>query len=246
ASVWKAAALSIIAALVCWAPGQALAQETGDKGEQTRPRAVAETGNDQYFNNIYRDFYDTYKIGPGDQLAIRVLGQPDYSIEKAEVSPTGHVYHQLLGDVYVAGLTLDDLNRKLTSGLSQYIIDPKVSTSLLVANSALIGVLGDITRPGIVVMVRPMTVLDAISAAGGITDLGSKSNVSLLRPLGNGRMATIKVNVKRIMEGKANPEENVLLRAGDTLIVHGNTRKKISYITSLVGFGSFLGFLLNR
>jgi hypothetical protein len=65
----------------------------------------------------------------------------------------------------------------------------------------------------------------------------------LLRHVGDGRMNTVKVNVKRIVEGKATAEENVTLRAGDTIIVHGNFKKKLSYITSLVGFGQFVAFL---
>jgi polysaccharide export outer membrane protein len=249
-SAWKTAVSFIVAALVVTGPvigardAAAQTQATGGRNEQAR--AVADVSGDQYFDNIYRNFYDTYKLGPADQLAIRVVGQPDYTLERAEVSPTGHIYHPLLGDVQVVGLTVDELKSKLSAGFSQYIIDPRVSVSLLSANSALIGVLGDITKPGIIVMSRPMTVLDAIRESGGVTALGSKSNVSLLRQLGNGRMATLKVNVKRILEGKASPEENVMLQAGDTLIVHGNLKKKLGFVSTLVGFGTFMDFILRR
>jgi protein involved in polysaccharide export with SLBB domain len=91
-----------------------------------------------------------------------------------------------------------------------------------------------------------MNVLDAITAAGGVSDSGSKSNVTVLRQHGGGRLATMKVNVKRILEGKAGPEENIALQAGDTVIVHGNLRKKIGAFTSLVGFGRFMDFLVRR
>jgi protein involved in polysaccharide export with SLBB domain len=78
-----------------------------------------------------------------------------------------------------------------------------VSAELLEANSAKIGVLGDIMRPGILVMNKPMNVLEAITASGGITDMGNKSGVIVLRQLRDGRAQTLKVNVKRILEGKA-------------------------------------------
>lgn len=226
---------------------QVLAQKLADKPAE-KP-AVASTSDeliDPYFKRVYKDFYESYKLGPDDELAIRVLKQPDYSLEKIKVSPVGRIYHPLLGDVEVAGLTVDKLTEKLTIDLSQYIIDPKVSVSLLEANSAKIGVLGDVTHPGIVVMTRPMTVLDALSATGGISDLGSKSNVTVLRQSGYDRPQTLKINVKRILEGKANTEENFRLQAGDTVIVHGNTRKKIGQVTSLLGFGNFLAFLIGR
>ena len=198
---------------------------------------------DEYFRAIYRDFYNNYKLGPDDQIALRVKGQPDYSLEQVTVSPVGRIYHPLLGDLDVAGLTVPKLTEKLTIELSQYIIEPTVSISLLTANSAKIGVLGDVPHPGVLVMARPMTLLDAISASGGIADTGSKSNVTLLRQIGEGRMFTRTVNVKRILEGKSEPEENLALKAGDTIIVHGNLKKKISSITSLMGFGNFVGFV---
>lgn len=195
---------------------------------------------DPYFKTIYRDFYEHYKIGPADLLAVRVVGQPEYSLEKVVVSPVGRVYHPLVGDIDVAGLTITGATEKLTLALVEYIREPRVSVALLEANSAKIGVLGDVNHPGIVLMARPMTVLDAISAAGGVNDLGSKSNITLLRQTGDGTMRTSKVNLKRVMEGKANPEENVMLQAGDTLVVHGNFKKTLSTITQLAGFGSFV------
>lgn len=195
---------------------------------------------DPYFKNIYRDFYNTYKLGPSDQIAVRVLGQPDYSLEKAQISPVGRIYHPLVGDVDVAGLTISRATEKLTLQLGEFIRDPKVSVSLIEANSAKIGVLGDVNHPGIVIMARPMSVMDALAASGGVSDLGSKSDVTILRQAGNGTMRTMKVNVKRIMQGKANPEENVILQAGDTVIVHGNFKKAFATVTSLAGFGSFV------
>jgi polysaccharide export outer membrane protein len=213
---------------------------------QTPAPAAGQTSgddHDQFFNGIYREFYDTYRLGPADEIAIRVTGQPDYTLERVKVSPTGSVYHPLLGDVEVAGMTVPRLTELLTRDLSEYLINPKVSVALIEANSAKIGVLGDVVHPGILIMNKPMNVLEAISASGGVADTGDKSGVVVLRQLRDGRGQTFKVNVKRILEGKAGPEENVPLQAGDTVIVNGNTKKKVSYILSLAGFGSFLSFI---
>jgi len=127
--------------------------------------------------------------------------------------------------------------------MSEYLINPKVSVELIEANSAKIGVLGDVMRPGILVMNKPMSVLEAITASGGIADTGDKSGVVVLRQLRDGRAQTLKVNVKRILDGKAGAEENIALQAGDTVIVNGNTKKKMANILSLAGFGSFLSFV---
>jgi len=245
------AAIVMLAVMIL--AGTAAAQSTSapfrpaadDKPAQSQPAGANEAA-DPYFKDIYRHFYTTYKLGPADEVAIRVVGQPDYTVEKAQVSPVGRLYHPLIGDVDVAGLTISQATERLTISFSEFIREPRVSVSLLAANSSMIGVLGDVARPGILVMSRPMTLLDAISASGGVTDYGSQSNITLVRKVGDGTMRTTKVNVKRILEGKAGAEENVTLQAGDTLVVHGNVKKKLSIITSTFGFGRFLDFLVRR
>lgn len=254
AQIARAAGIKILAVVMgVLLAGSANAQTKAnslvdDKSDQ-KPVAQAvinDDGADAYFKTIYRDFYNTYKIGPSDMIAVRVLGQPDYTLEKVQVSPVGRIYHPLVGDVDVAGLTISRLTEKLTLQLGEYIREPKVSVSLIEANSAKIGVLGDVNHPGIVLMARPMAVMDAIAASGGVSDFGSKSNVTILRQVGDGTMRTMKVNVKRIMEGKAGAEENVILQAGDTVIVHGNFKKTMSTITTLAGFGSFVRLVSGR
>jgi len=205
----------------------------------TQSFTFAETS--EYFDGIYRDFYENYKLGPGDEVAVRVVGQPDFSLEHLKISPTGRIYHPLIGDIPVARLTVDQLATKLTSEFSEYIQKPVVSVELLAAQSAKIGVLGDVGRPGILVMTEPTTVLGAITASGGVTDTGKKSEITLLRQSDEGGLRIVTVNLKRILEGKADPEQNLTLKAGDTLIVHANLRKKINTITApLWNFTSFL------
>jgi polysaccharide export outer membrane protein len=197
-------------------------------------------GADPYFRDIYRQFYETYRLGPEDEIAVRVVGQPDYSIERTQITPFGRIYHPLVGEVEVVGLTVQQTTEKLFTMFSEYIRDPRVSITLIAANSAKIGVLGEVTKPGILIMARPMTVLDAISAAGGVTDMGSKSSITVLRQIGGGRLQTTTVNLKRVMQAKGGAEDNPTLQAGDTLIVHGNFRKKFTDITRLAGFGYFI------
>jgi protein involved in polysaccharide export with SLBB domain len=203
----------------------------------------AEMAIQAQINSAYQSFFNSYRLGAGDVVAIYVDKHPDDSVLKAVVSPVGQIYHPLLGNVPVAGKTLSLLQDYFAASLSEFIKDPRVTISLLEANSAKIGVLGDVHTPGVLVMARPMKVLDALSAAGGILDTGSASRVSLLRQYEDGRVQMLSVNVKKILQGKASPEENVYLRAGDTVIVHGNLFKKLTRISSLVGVTTFITFL---
>jgi polysaccharide export outer membrane protein len=214
----------------------------GVSAERTRLDADAVTGGER-FADYYKAFYFTYRLGADDVIAVRVLGEPDHSSESIKVSPLGRIYLPLVGDVEVAGMTVPQLLDKLTNEFGEYVKSPKVSVDLVTANSAKIGVLGEVGNPGIVVLARPMNVLDAISNSGGFTDFGSRSNVTVLRQTRQGDIRTLEIDVKRIMEGKAKPEENITLIAGDTVVVHGNKKKAINTFMSTSGLGGFMNFL---
>ena len=252
--------LGVTLAVMACAPSAAYAQGPSQASmmDDGRPRAAAEpralnesmeinpaeeTAIEAQINSVYQTFFNSYRLGAGDVVAIYVDKHPDDSILRAVVSPVGQIYHPLLGNVAVAGKTMSLLQDYFTTSISEFIKDPRVTLSLLEANSAKIGVLGDVHTPGVQVMARPMRVLDALSAAGGILDTGSASKVSLLRQYEDGRVQMLTVNVKKILQGKANPEENVYLRAGDTVIVHGNLFKALTRISSLVGVTTFVTFL---
>jgi polysaccharide biosynthesis/export protein len=195
-------------------------------------------------NSVYQQFYNNYRLGAGDVVAIHVDKHPEDSVEKTTVSPVGQVYYPLLGNVNVAGRTLAQLQEYFTTSISEYIRDPRVTLSLLESNSSKYGVLGDVREPGVKIMTRPMRVFDAITAAGGITETGSSSNVTVLRQDPFGNVQNLKVNVKKMLQGKATPEDNFYLQTGDTIIVPGNTFKTISKVTSLLGVTGFVSFFM--
>src|SRR5262249_27859432 len=81
------------------------ARPSGENTHSATKAAGQISGDDQFFKDIYEEFYDTYRLGPADEIAIRVTGQPDYTLERVKVTPTGNIYHPLLGSVGVAGAT---------------------------------------------------------------------------------------------------------------------------------------------
>lgn len=199
--------------------------------------------NSPYLDRVFRIYNENYRLGPGDEISIRIKGQPAYSSEKTKVSPTGSIYHELVGEVGVAGLTTTQLTERLANDLGEYLKNPQVSVQLVEAASAKISVFGEVHRPGIVVMSRPMRLLDAISEAGGFSDTGKKSSVEVLRQQPDGTRVPMRVDVKKYLEGKGSPESNIPLQAGDLVVVHGNTKKTLGTIGSIAGLGSFVGVI---
>src|SRR6185295_16253485 len=131
-------------------------------------------------NSVYQSFYNSYRLGPGDIIGIYIDKHPEDSVERVAVSPVGKVYFPLLGNVTVVGKTMPQIQEYFALAVAEYIREPRLTLSLLEAQSAKIGVLGDVKTPGVQVMTRPLRVLDAITQAGGIMDTGSQ-NVSILR-----------------------------------------------------------------
>ncbi|HMG36804.1 MAG TPA: polysaccharide biosynthesis/export family protein [Blastocatellia bacterium] len=193
-------------------------------------------------NSVYQSFYNSYRLGPGDIIGIYIDKHPEDSVDKVTVSPVGRIYFPLLGDLTVVGKTLPQLQDAFNSSVAEYIKDPRITLALLEAHSAKFGVLGDVRAPGMMMMTKPTRLLDAITMAGGITDTGS-AKVSILRQYEDGRVQVLQADMKRILKGKSSPEENLYLRAGDTVIVHGNIFKTVGKISSFVGLASFAAFM---
>lgn len=258
-------ALIILYAAFPMAAAQTNSQAVSASVDDIRPRTVAQKSNaavadarplnpgeaasptdeaavQSQINAVYRSFYNSYRLGPGDIVAIYIDKHPDDSVQRVTVSPVGRVYFPLLGDISVVGKTLPQLQEYLSNSVAEFIKEPRVTLALLEAQSAKIGVLGDVKTPGLMVMTRPLRVLDAITLAGGILDTGS-SSVSILRQYEDGRVQVLTADVKKILKGKANPEENAYLRSGDTVIVHGNLFKTVTKISSLVGVTTLATFL---
>jgi polysaccharide export outer membrane protein len=239
-----AVAVAVIAGMSIPAGAQLPSRaKTGETRQLDEPiTAPEEAAIQAQIGSVYQNFLSSYRLGAGDVLAIHVDHHPDDSVERVAVSPVGQVYYPLLGNVTVAGKTMSQIQDYFAASVSEFIREPRVTVSLLEANSSKIGILGDVKAPGVVIMSRPMRLLDAITVAGGITDTGS-SNVSILRQYQDGRTQILKANVKNILKGKANPEDNLYLQAGDTIVVHGNLIKKIGTVSSLLGIGTFATFV---
>ena len=158
----------------------------------------------------------TYVIGPEDVLNIDVWKEKEIS-STVPVRPDGKISLPLLNDVQAAGLTPMQLQNNIREGLKKFIADPQVTIIVTQINSRKIFVLGEIARPGTFAMLPHMTVLQAISSAGGFSQFAKESGVYVLRTE-NGRQITLPFNYKEVVKGKR-PEQNIELKPGDTIVV---------------------------
>jgi polysaccharide export outer membrane protein len=158
-----------------------------------------------------------YIIGPADRLRIDVWQNDKLSLLDVPVRPDGKITLPLIDDVEAAGLTPDELKAVIAEKLSEYVQGPTVTVVVLAPYSKRAFVLGEVRNGGPIPLSAEMSVLDAISAAGGFTPFARKSHVRVLRRV-DGKELDYRFDYDAFVAGKA-PGTNVLLRPGDTVLV---------------------------
>jgi polysaccharide export outer membrane protein len=136
-----------------------------------------------------------YRIGVGDVLNIQVWKEVDLT-RSVPVRPDGKISFPLLDDLQAAGLTPLELEE---------------------VNSYKVYVMGQVLTQGALILKNKTDLLQVISLAGGFTPFAKRKEIIIIR--NNGKSgARITVNYEKILNGK-NPEQNLVLEPGDTVIV---------------------------
>ena len=122
----------------------------------------------------------SYKLGSGDTISIRVLGEEDLRRERVKLSDAGTVSFPILGELKVKGLTVGDLEEQITRGLKgRYLLNPQVTVSIEEYRPFFVN--GMIERPGSYPFAPGMTVRKAISIAGGFRERAARDKLLIIR-----------------------------------------------------------------
>jgi polysaccharide biosynthesis/export protein len=157
-----------------------------------------------------------YLIGPEDVLDISVWKEPDVS-RVVPVRPDGRISLPLVSDVPAAGLSPQQLAANLAERLRKYFNDPQVTVIVTAINSKRVFVVGEVLRAGAFPLLPGMTVLQALSSAGGFTTYANVKKIHVVR-LSNGKHIEYPFNYREVLKG-TNREQNIKLEPGDTVIV---------------------------
>ena len=160
---------------------------------------------------------DTFIIGLDDVLAVNVWKETEIS-RSVPVRSDGKISLPLVGEVQASGHTPRQLEQEIAKRLQNYISEPEVTVIVQQINSQKFNVLGQVTKPGLYPLTNSPTVLDAIGLAGGFRDFAKQKSIYILRKNPDGGQSRLPFNYKDVVKGK-NPEQNVKLQAGDTVVV---------------------------
>lgn len=157
------------------------------------------------------------QVGPGDILTISVVGEKELPTEY-RVQSDGTIDFPYIERTKVAGLEpqgiVDLLRKKLIE--NKILTDPQVSLFVKQYESKKIRLVGQVQKPGSIGWNEGLTLVDAVSQAGGFTSLADSKNVILSRQLADGSIKTVVVNADAITDGK---QQDIPLQAGDTIKV---------------------------
>ena len=193
---------TLVLALLIAAAGQVWAGNPGDDKKPSPPAAATSDPD--------------YIIGPEDVLNVNVWKEAEMS-GTVPVRPDGKISLPLLNDVQAAGLTPTQLAEQVSEKLKKYLEQPRVTVVVTQVNSRRYFVLGEVTRAGAFPLLPNMTVLQALSSAGGFTQFANSKNVYVLR-VENGKQNKLPFNYRDVVKGR-NAEQNILLKPGDTIVV---------------------------
>ena len=180
-----------------------------------------------------QESYSQYLVGPRDILNITVWGHPELTIPAGQfrsaetagnvVGEDGTFFYPFAGVVQAAGRTVEDIREELTKKLSKYIVKVQLDVRVAAYRSQRVYVVGEVLNPGIfLVKDIPLTVLEAINNAGGVTpESADLRNITLTR-----KDKAYSINLLSLYEG-GDLSQNVLLQHGDVLNVPDNAFNKV-------------------
>ncbi|MCF6155391.1 MAG: sugar transporter [Candidatus Brocadia sp.] len=178
-----------------------------------------------------------YTVGFGDVLDINVLDHDELKT-KAPVTSDGLISFPYIGSIKVKGMTLSEIEKEISKRLSSsYIKYPVVSATLTRFESVKFFVYGEIKNPGRFPLEGNMTVIKAISTAGGITPEGLYGKVKLRRKLKDRHQyKEINIDLKNSKESNTNcdmpieDEDIIVVERNKEFFVYGEVMKPGKYI----------------
>ena len=184
-------------------------------GAPVRPLVAAASPTSAATDSALPGTSSTYVIGPSDVVIVTVLKEPTLS-GTLLVRPDGMISMPLLGDITASGMTPRQLSDDIAVRLKKFIQDPNVTVVLSQINSKKVYLIGEVGKVGPVEMTPGMTLLEAISSAGGLSQYANSRKIYILRTEGQTHQR-IPVRYKQALKGDSTC--NLIVKPGDTIIV---------------------------
>ncbi|KEO99077.1 hypothetical protein EH32_08215 [Erythrobacter litoralis] len=186
--------------------------------------ALAQVGADAELRDRRSASGPDYRVNSGDQLEISVWREDELQRE-VMVLPDGTMSFPLIGTITAAGKTASEIEQQISSRLESNFVDgdvPDVTVTVARTSGLQFSVIGKVQSPGIFTPGRYVTILEALSFSGGVTEFASLSNIVVVRKSGE-TLTVVPVDLSDVLRSKSVSAADVsalpMIRSGDTIIV---------------------------
>ena len=171
-----------------------------------------------------------YLVGPGDVLLVNVNGRPEFTVtspsgggkvQGSRVDGSGALHIPLVGTVPVAGLSLSQIEQKLSTLLKKYLHDPSVVVEVAEYKSNPVYLLGQFRTSGTFYMDRPLTLMQGLALGSGFD---SSANLKGARLTRDGKI--VPVDLYDLLQ-HGDTRQNVWLKGGDTIYIPDNKNRQV-------------------
>jgi protein involved in polysaccharide export with SLBB domain len=158
-----------------------------------------------------------YRIEVGDQLDVKFFYYPELN-EQVTVRPDGRISLQLVREIMVAGLTPAELTEQLVKKYAVQIKKPEIAVLVRSFSGRSVFVDGEVNRPGMIPVIKPITLLQSIAQAGGVKETALTEETIVIRRGADHKPLVLSVNLKKAVDG-TDPRQDIALRPFDIVFV---------------------------
>jgi polysaccharide biosynthesis/export protein len=158
-----------------------------------------------------------YKLHAGDKLIVGVYDDPKLLPQEITVSPDGKISYPLVGVLTVGGKTIEQTRLEMETRLKKYISEPIATVIVEEVKGNVVYVVGQVLKPGQIIMNPTINVLQALSMAGGANPYAKLDSIIVIRGSGGGQRI-LPFRYGQVSSGK-DLSQNIDLESGDVVVV---------------------------
>jgi polysaccharide export outer membrane protein len=159
-----------------------------------------------------------YPLHAGDKLIVGVYDDPKLLPQEITVTPDGSITYPMVGELAVGGKTTGQVRIELESKLKKYISEPIVIILIADVKGNVAYVVGQVNKPGQIVMNPSINVLQALSMSGGANPYAKLDNIIVIRTSAGGVQRVLPFKYGQVSAGK-DLQQNIVLESGDVVVV---------------------------
>jgi polysaccharide export outer membrane protein len=154
---------------------------------------------------------------------------------RVRVTPEGTVSLPEIGNVYVQGLSLDEVRREVNERYAEVVHGLSVTPALAQRAPRHVYVVGEVPQPGRFTLESPTTVMGAISLAGGWNNGANLRHIVVFRRADDWRLLATKIDIRGALYGKRpSPADEIFLRDSDVVVVPKSSIQAADDVMELV------------